>query len=182
VLSTTRSEALQVLGGQGSATTDTGRLIHSYRSVLDEIHRLAPNARIYIAGYPAFFGDFGTKANSTCNVGTAVPGSGALSYPVDLYVAYQDAVWINSQAASINSKLRRITTDAQADGIPVTFANVAKDFSQHGLCDKKSAWLNQVTVSVSDLETLMPDSFHPDASGQRAYESAFIKAGITSTR
>jgi lysophospholipase L1-like esterase len=160
-----------------SVKAPDGRSIFTISQVISEIRKAAPNARIYIAGYPFLFGNFGPKATATCHVGDVAGRLFGSSVPASLFVRYDDAVWIESQTAVLNAGIKRQVNAAKDRGIPVEFVNVASDMTGHGVCDKEASWINGVTVKPENLSELAPDTFHPNQLGQRSYADSMINAG-----
>lgn len=145
--------------GDGSALL-VGTPIHSELSVLERIHAKAKNAKIYIAGYPKFFGE--AKGNykayllhSVCPVGPAGAEMGAT-------VDRADALWLNERAVQLNGIIQQAVLDAKAEGIDVTYVNPA--FQGRGLCDMKESYFNAVILAAGG--GLDPGSFHPNFLGQ----------------
>jgi lysophospholipase L1-like esterase len=133
--------------------------------LLAQIDALSPRATIYLTGYPSMFGKKTTDA-AGCRVSSVAP----------LYVAGSDAAWIRSKATELNATIRSAATAARATGIDVRYADVAKSFRGHNLCDRKASWLNGVVLTSTAPPQLSQATFHPTARGQRAYAKAVLKA------
>jgi len=67
--------------------------------VLETIHQLAPNAHVFVAGYPRLFQP---RSAADCQVGTMTVKSGGRSQTVTVKVAPVDALWIDSLADLMN--------------------------------------------------------------------------------
>jgi GDSL-like Lipase/Acylhydrolase family len=169
---------LLALAGVGSAFTPAsasrpqGAPIHSFSATLRAIHSAAPNARVYIAGYPRLFQ---VTNNRDCVIGQArLPGGAHAAIKVTPY----DAAWLDAGAALVNELA---TAAAARAGRWATFVNVAGRFSGHGICST-NPWLNPVSATVTplgnELVTAVPGSLHPTVEGQNAYEHAFAAAGF----
>jgi hypothetical protein len=161
-------------GGQAATTPDDIAII-PIETVLKRIHRAAPSAKIYIAGYPHLFG------NDTI---TFVPSKPAPSrYLCEVYRVgevqgsfdYADTQWMNGQADAINRAISSAVTAANASGVPAVYVdNISSKFENHGLCDSHAAWIRPVSVLIDKLQP-DPISFHPTATGQGiGYESGFM--------
>ncbi len=165
------SRRLTALSGGAPESID-GHPIHSYLSVLEAIHKEAPNARIVIGGYPLLFGTdeagyrVEPKAPSgrTCTVGTSLAGP--------LEVDYSDAQWMNAEGLKLDSIIKKAVKQAKKAKIPVGYASPT-GFLSHGLCDSSQSWLNPVTVNGTEPD---PGSLHPNSVGQQGYEAAFSAA------
>jgi len=165
---------LSALSGTGSGATPTGQQIRSYAEVLSGIHSDAPNARIVIGLYPHLFGSeestyeryVAAPRERACKVGTVK----VAGVEEDLWVDYDDATWLNTQADKLNAVIKRAVTAAKKRGIPAAYA--PPDFGGHGLCDTGESWINPIVLSSTNHPE--PSSFHPTASGQKlGYEPVF---------
>jgi GDSL-like Lipase/Acylhydrolase family len=152
--------------------------VHPIAEVLSNIHKRAPHATIYIAGYPRFFGsNFEPAAplsrKMVCRVGK-------LNLPIglgDFWVERRDAGWMNDQGNALNKVIRhQVDIAAQADSsLSVRYVSPGL-FSGHGLCDDSKPWLNGLIMAEAPWSPLGVDSasFHPTAEGQKlGYEEAF---------
>ena len=80
------------LGFASNASTPNGKPIRTYAEILAEIHSKAPNAQIYIGGYPHLFGAYTFNnpvsamrdRNGSCTVGRANIHLGFYSKTVDV--------------------------------------------------------------------------------------------------
>jgi lysophospholipase L1-like esterase len=170
------AKRLQALAGKGTAYTPKGVKIHSIASVLRSIHRLAPNAKIYVADYPLLFG---TKFRSDCGVGKVVahqvPVIGNVTVALKLNKA--EVTWLNSVGTSLDNVIR---TAAVANG--ATFVDASPEFSSHRFCDTSNSWFNYVSGTYNDKTkqlNVWVGSFHPTPTGQQSgYEAAFSAAGL----
>jgi hypothetical protein len=174
IASAARSRLL-ALSGVGAASIEN-RPIHSIAAVLSSIHQVAPNARVYIAGYPQLFQP--TSLRKDCLVGAAIVNG---QYGFDLKIAASDALWLDAEAAVLDGI---IATAARRAGSWVTFVNPLPQFAGHGLCSK-DPWIQTITADIvvdgtlTKTVTSTPESAHPTITGQqKGYEAAFIAAGI----
>jgi hypothetical protein len=167
----TAQDRINALAGVGSATTPAGVPIHSILSLLLEIHHDAPNARVYIAGYPQLFGSF----KGECGVGTfhLYPSfvSGAVKITAD------DAQFLNSVASRLDSAISNAAATARViAGANVTFVDPNGAFSGHRLCEGSTSWIKPFEGSDISKD---PGVFHPTIDGQkRGYEAAFLGTNI----
>jgi hypothetical protein len=148
------------------------REVHALTDVLTRIATEAPNAKIYIAGYPHLFG------SSTANYEYDGNAPGAYKCvatsglgPVVTY-AFWDAEWLNSEADQLN----QVIQDAVGAVQPLNVTYIApSEFDGHGLCDSSSPYLNG--VEITGFDTQEPESFHPNVNGmQLGYGVAFKNA------
>jgi lysophospholipase L1-like esterase len=164
------AKRLQALAGNGSATTPAGKKIHSIASILQSIHTLAPNAKIYVAGYPLLFG---SNIRTECGVGTII----ADGIHVALKLNKTEVAWLNSVGTSLNQVLKSAAAANHA-----TFVDVSPKFNSHRFCDTSSSWFNPVTGTYglkSKVLNVAVGSFHPTPTGQKSgYEAAFEAAGL----
>lgn len=168
--------------GNGDTTTT---LANMYLTIASHV---APGAKIVVAGYPRLFGEKGTnypyveRGAQSCYMGTAVKKVG-VKIPDDLYISLKDAEYIDNvtdrgdqiiadQIAAANAILAQ---EGSATRV-IMASTLDTQFHQHRLCDNSSAYFNALIFHGTHLS---PDqrSFHPNASGQRAYAKA-IRAAL----
>jgi hypothetical protein len=135
----------------------------SISKVLLAIQFKAPNARIYVSGYPKLLGTKATNALG-CQVAEALP----------IYIESADVRFIRSKATELNAAIRYGVRQARRVGVDARYVNVASRFAGHNVCDRRAPWINDLRLTQS-LQ-LDPASFHPTNRGQRAYAKAFIAA------
>lgn len=159
---------IAALAGNSQAEV-RGRPVHALVDVYREIHRKAPNAKIFVGGYPDLFG-WGlesytfTPAGYECWLATA-----------GVSVSYMDALWLNLQALSLNLTIGLEVSEARRAGIPVTYVP-PNSFSGHGVCDRSEAWLNGLHLKEGSTEP-KSESFHPTDKGHKeGYKKDFIEA------
>jgi len=169
---------INALAGNGTATTPDGRPIHALTALLADIHREAPNAHIFVVGYPRLFGSnpkYYPKQRYLRD-GTAARVCSLPSYVGSLYLRYDDAQWFNQMADRLNGVLASAVANA---GVPATFVSVRAAFTTHGDCDSGQSWFTPIMVDVSLLGVGIGNSaLHPNRVGQRAYEESLRSAGI----
>ena len=161
---------IAALAGAGQDTSPYGSEIHPISQVLTAIHQIAPNAHVYIGGYPHVFQP---TADQACVVGSlAVAGR-----TVPMSIAPDDAKTLDKTADALDAVIR---TAAIRDSSWASYVNPVPAFTGHGLCTN-SSWINQLsataTLDVKDRTidlTLDKGSLHPDVSGQAGYETAFL--------
>lgn len=154
----TMNDRLAALNGTANTTMFIdGREIHSISAVLGEIATKAPNASIYIAGYPKLFGSSTSYFDAES---TAPGGYECAAFPAGF--SYTDAQWMNDWADDINTVINAAVSGAVLNGIDVHYVSPAL-FDGHGLCDSGVSWMNW--VYLDDLEHVKPESFHPTPSG-----------------
>ena len=162
------AERLEALAGQRTAYTSKGVKIHSIASILQSIHKLAPNAKIYLADYPLLFG---TNFTTDCGVGTANAGSAS----VQLKLSKTETTWLNLVGTILDHIIK---SAAAANG--ATFVDASPNFNSHRFCDTSNSWLNLVSATLNGLQlNVFSGSFHPTPAGQQSgYEAAFKAAGL----
>lgn len=132
-------------------------------SVIGAIAAAAPRAQILVSGYPQLFG----VPDGDCRVSDTLP----------LFVADDDIAWIREQTAALNAAIRRGVARAKAAGAAVRYVDATRTFAGHGLCDRRTPWINGVVLAPTAVPTPTSASFHPTARGQWAYAAAFSRPG-----
>lgn len=158
----TVASSLSALGGYSSAPIySNGLLVKSIAQVLLEIEEYAPNASIFIDGYPSLFGTDGANYLSS----STAPGNAICPLVPGLLatVSYVDAQWMNSIAVELNAVIQDEVESAQLAGVDVEY--VAPVFGGHAHCDSSSSWLNEVVLDTHGGYVPSPESFHPTSVG-----------------
>jgi len=141
--------SLGALGGGDAVVGPAGNRVQSIASVLVAIHAKAPQARIFVTGYPELFGSsakvYGTR--------TACP------------VSLGNRTAVNMLVGQLNSVISSSVAAARAGGIDATYVGVARAFDGHGVCDSRAPFISTV--------------LHPNVLGQATYASALILKGVT---
>lgn len=142
--------ALLGLAGAAPAGVESsdGTQIYPISTVLDAIHAAAPNAHVYIAGYPMLFQD---TRDSPCLVGKLSTSLGTL--PV--FIGPRDAAWFDAGTKVLDGVIRAA---AAKDAGWATFVDVTGQFTGHGVCGP-DFWINPVTGSA---QLTMPFAVHPN--------------------
>ena len=102
----------------------------------------APNAKVYVIGYPRFF-----SATNIYSCYTGVP---------DHFFAPDDIRWINSKVAKLDLLIKQ-----RAEAAGFTFVDMYDALHGHELCTK-DPWVNG--IHYLDLQ----ESFHPNVKGHKA--------------
>jgi len=153
------ADRLDALDGVSSGGMDpNGRTIHSLLSVIQEIAEAAPNASIYIAGYPKLFGD--SSAYYAENLDA--PGDAVCPVTLSATVSYSDAQWLNDQANALNQLISDAVIAANVENIDITYVAPSL-FEGRGLCDNGDAYLYGVELTGSGISSA---SMHPNEAGQ----------------
>lgn len=171
---------LNRLQAGGVATANGSKTLH--QMYVDVASRITPGGKLIVAGYPELFGPgkgkyvAGPRGQSTnCQVGTAaggIPIKGG-TYLVD----YDDAQWISGLSREGNDIIQReihIANKQLAQArstVTVVYADVLKQFGRHSLCDAKDSWINGLQIDTANHYRKQA-SFHPNPSGQLAYQRA----------
>ncbi len=121
----------------------------SLSGLLVAIHAKAPQARIFVTGYPKLFG------------GSAKIYGTRTACPVPL--AARNAV--NSLTGSLNSVISGAAAGVRAAGVDVTYVGVAGAFARHGVCDSRVPFISTV--------------LHPNLLGQATYAAVLTVKGVT---
>ncbi|MEU8653658.1 SGNH/GDSL hydrolase family protein [Streptomyces sp. NPDC048737] len=123
--------------------------------VLNEIKTLAPQAKIYLVGYPPLL-----SGNGHC-----IPGIGT-----------EEAPWLNDEVAPKLSQEMK----AAATSVGATFVDPAPDFQSKAICGDPESIHGIVTDGRSEADNDAPNPsmkpFHPKISGARLYANALERA------
>jgi|GEM_PF-2384889 len=136
-----------------------GRTIRSLLDLINQVADAAPNASIYVGGYPELFGTSTTDYDSD----SSAPGGYTCTVGFTATVSYTDAQWINSQADDLDTIISNAVNAAHDAGVNVTYVPPAL-FDGHGLCDSGTPYLYGAELESS--YAVSPGSMHPDSSGQ----------------
>jgi len=167
----------------GVKVPDVGTTVVSIANVIDQIKGKAPNAHIYIAGYPILFGktDFTLVKNHEPAQYIGDVGYGGT-------IDRSDAQWIDGRILKVNELIKKAASSSKG----VTYVDATTTFNGHGLLDSKTPWINKVVLNLQQpgcdwrvpggiqpwslSSCLDPGSFHPTDTGQlNGYEAAFQK-------
>lgn len=129
----------------------------SLQTVYQDIAELAPNAAIYVIGYPHLFGSTFNK-DGNCDIG----GVGPVRYTIE----GSDVAWINRKADTLDNDIRTAASNAAtATGRYITFVDPRATFAGHGVCDTGTPWINPLKIGTTGAKQ---ESFHPNVTGQQA--------------
>ncbi|MTD14910.1 hypothetical protein GIS00_13270 [Nakamurella sp. YIM 132087] len=168
---------LAALGGGPSANGAGGRPIVSFDEILDRIHTLAPDAQVYLVGYPRLF----EPGSGDCGLGRITVTYSGRSIAVATKITPDDARWLDGKADELNALQR---TAAEKAGSWVHVVDTAAAFAGHGLCSG-DPWINGTIGSLTIKGTdnidvaVDPASFHPTLTGQQGIADAVRAAGFT---
>jgi hypothetical protein len=152
--------------GQPVKTTNNAPL-PSLEQLYERVASLAPNARIFVVGYPSLF-----------ESGFATPGNCEVAHPL-VEVSGDDIGWLNANGNTIDGIIRDAAADAEAHtGRSITFVDPRASFASHGLCDSGSAYINELLLTKKKKKIgSKQESFHPNTAGQDALFTALENAG-----
>lgn len=151
----------------GAALENLGSVSDDLAALIAAIHARAPEAKIYITGYPLLF----QAEGGVCIVGA---GGGQIA-------AVPAAVTDQLDAATLllNRTIRSRTKGKVASY--TKYVDVTAAFDGHGVCGtladqdvNPDAWINDV-FAVNDLGSV---ALHPTAEGQQAYAAAVMDKGF----
>ena len=121
------------------------------------IHQAAPNAVIYVVGYPMLFPATEDERYAEC--------------PANLTLSGDDEGWINSMSVLMTNTISTAVAAVAALGVNIHFVDPTAAFTGHDVC-ASAAWINGIVArSSSGSGSTSPGtgSFHPKAAGQAAY-------------
>lgn len=157
------SARIAALAGRPGAPTFPD--VVAIRDILLAIQAKAPNAQIFVSGYPKLLGTKATNALG-CQVAEVLP----------IYIESPDVRFIRSKATDLNAAIRYGIRQANRVGVDAHYVDIASRFAGHNVCDRGTPWLNGLKLTQTVPPQLDPSSFHPTRRGQRSYASAFIAA------
>ncbi len=132
----------------------------SIAGVIGQVAAEAPNANIYVTGYPYLFGDF----RGTCTVGTGPTGT-------PITVDRTTAATVNAAVIGLNVA---IATGVKKSGDrDATYVDAAFLSLSHGLCGSGHDWINGVQFSG---QYPLPHSLHPNRAGEMSYAGRVLVA------
>lgn len=167
------NERLGALAGTGFTYGDDDRPIESLKNLYRDIALNAPNAKVYVAGYPELFGDDASDFDSN----SQAPSGKICTLSVGVTIDFDDAQWLNAKAVELNTIISDAVDEARGEGVDVRYVPAAL-FSGHGLCDSAEPWITPVTLPGPEVEwppEPLPESLHPTVTGQtQGYGAAFV--------
>lgn len=144
------------------------KLPASLTRLLAAIEKQAPNARIYVTGYPLLFQPRlklqERRLTLTCEGFGYVPAKDLAAVDA-LTVALNAAIGITAKAVDSKS------------GYDVVYVDVMAAFAGHGVCQGAKSWINHPLTPAGGLN---PFALHPNDSGQQAYAAAIKSRGFSS--
>ncbi len=126
----------------------------SIATLLKEIPKYAPNAKIVLMGYPPLL-----EKSGQCVVGI---GTG-------------EAPWINEIGTLLAQEMKGAVADARAAGAKAWFSDPADDFKGKAICGDPETIHGIVadkTPGDADDEPTSAQSFHPKIAGARLYANS----------
>jgi GDSL-like Lipase/Acylhydrolase family len=136
-------------------------LINTY----DRVAALAPNAAVYVVGYPDLFPPVTDQQRlSECERATRVPGGG---------LTQQGAGYLSERQSELANMVKAA---AAAAHVYFVDPNAPGNYSYggHDVCEPSGSWFNKPNVLTPEY------SFHPNGAGQKALAQD-VKAAIRST-
>jgi hypothetical protein len=160
-----------------------GPVYESIQKVLVEIHRLAPNAKIVLMGYPQLLSDEGSCLRGVTwvtSLGTRNAG-----------VSQGEANWLNLMADELAERMQQAADTLRGrdqDPVPAFFADPRPDFAGHGVCNVApfAPFFNGAVLTLTPGEKAGPldafprfglsaQSFHPNLAGAEAYARTLVR-------
>ncbi len=166
------SERMDVLnGGDGDhwplvpTAPGTSTPVTPIKDVLQALLDAAPNASIYIGGYPELFGENTSyyTADSFAPGGYACVINTAPTIIGEARISYDDVIWLNDQAQLLNSIIQAAVNDLHMNEDEPVYYVAPTAFATHRVCDSGTPWLNDIDLDGSGA--VMPESFHPNLTG-----------------
>lgn len=136
---------------QAAAFAALAALPVDYAEMLAVVRASAPNATVYVAGYPLLFGDL---TSGSCDAGGGLVFSAA------------ETQFINGAIQLLNRAIAGgVDLFAAAGGTGVEYVDVTDHFDGHGLCDSGDRWISGV-VSGGPVDDR---GLHLNPPGMREY-------------
>jgi hypothetical protein len=130
----------------------SGKVRSSVLTTVQQIHKLAPNAKIVLMGYPEL-----VAKDKQC-VSLLDPS---------------EASWIDSMSVYMNQQLAGVAADATTAGAPTTFADPVPAFAGKGACGSPAGINNLILLAHTPGDdpavTQSAQSFHPNGVGTGLY-------------
>lgn len=136
----------------------SGKVRPSVLTTVQQVHKLAPNAKIVLMGYPEL-----VAKDKACI--TLLDPS--------------EAAWIDSMSVFMNQQLAGVAADATKSGAAVTFADPVSTFAGKGACGSPAGINNLVlTRSPGDdpKKVQSAQSLHPNGTGTGLYATVLNAA------
>lgn len=140
-----------------------GDVRESVETVVQQIHALAPNAKILLMGYPQLFSDGGSCA-----------GAGGVSSA--------EASWIDDMSTVMDNTLATLVADLKLQGLAIEIGAPIGDFYGRGVCGNPES-INGITANRTDGDPpfsggapASAQSFHPNIAGTTLYAAAAVRA------
>jgi hypothetical protein len=129
---------------------------------LTKIHALAPSAKVILMGYPRLMAD---HAGCLANLG----------------IDTNEETWINSMADLMASEQQTVVQQAQAAGVPATFADPRTAFDGKGVCGSPEdisgiLLFDAKSPGEPSATPQSQQSFHPTPDGTTVYANVFDTA------
>jgi len=155
------------LAAQTAAQAGQAALPVNLVTVLTALRAQAPNAHIYVTGYPLLFQPELTLSGYSCPVLPYDPNA----------LATADQI-----TGTLNGVIAGVVTGLDQTGSVIEYVDVTGDdaFGGHGLCDGAGSYIFAPTFDpVSTMP--LPSSLHPTPAGHLAYAEAIVDAGFLNT-
>jgi lysophospholipase L1-like esterase len=160
----------------GIAYSENQVFLPSLTELYEQIAARAPNARIFVIGYPHLL-ESDISPTKDCQVGSISPVT-------NYSIRGTDVFWLNSEADAVDSIIGEAASAASsATGRNIAFVDPRQAFTGHGLCDTGSPYINPLLFSrhfsgpIKKWWTPKLESFHPNTEGQNAL-AAIVRAAI----
>src|SRR5579872_105259 len=128
-------------------------------STYKQIQAAAPNAAVYVVGYPYLVPPHPSRAHS---IGTCVAQSGLIGNSLG---------WLAPKEVELNSVIGRAATAAGVHYVDPNARGKSYSFLNHDICSS-SSWIISITNRSAQNY-----SFHPNTIGQYELEQALLAAG-----
>lgn len=163
-----QADCAQALSTSASLiNTSLGTTLTNLYNSLNGTAGMAPAAKLLVVGYPQLFPSYGSISGG-CTWGSALPppinGAGT---PSGRAVSSTEVGTIRSLTTQMNDLIQ--TAVDNTGNSNVIFVDPTSAFGGHQLCTS-NPWMNGVMLNADPV--YIAGSYHPNAAGQAAYESA----------
>ena len=152
---------------QGDPPAQCSGPVPSLAHLYELIQRDAPNASIYVLLYPHLFND--EPGPSQCDIYGLSTGYSRIG--AHIFISQANQQFINNGVDQLDAEIIAQVEQAQGAGVNVTYSDPRLLFDDggqgHGVCSDHP-WINGLHLETNG--TPAPESFHPNAAGQAAFE------------
>lgn len=156
--------SLSIFANIRNAVQNIAALQKTLVATYDSIKTAAPNAAIYVLGYPALFTDNWIE--------NSLPGCLA-----NTGLTAGSIAWLYQRELQLDGVVKAAATQAGVHFVDPNATGTAYSFAGHGICSS-SPWFHPLWQNLLPFSDLVY-TFHPTVAGQQALAAALVAAGAT---